>query len=174
MGRCKRTNCRYRMRKEVVFANCDYFGKTGKTRRSQIFKRYGFTKWTKEAVFQMDPANCPLYEPTNPQSCGNWTPEERVRLQELYDQGLNDVEIGAEMDVTPERVGRWRRAQGFQWNKLVDYKLIAELYQQGLTDKQIGERAGCSEDSAGSWRRERGLPSNGPGRHWKKKGDTDG
>ena len=66
MGRCKHTDCRYRMPVHIAEEDgpcCDYFGQTGQTRLGQIYKEHGFTRRTKETRCWTDPARCSLYEP---------------------------------------------------------------------------------------------------------------
>lgn len=68
------------------------------------------------------------------------------RLMRLYNQGLNDKEIGKLLGVTNQPIMRWRKKHGLKSN----YKSpgspgsrrdkIHDLYNEGLTDKQIGNK----------------------------------
>lgn len=61
MGRCMRTDCRYRADEDADH-RCDYAEKTGRTRLGQIYKAYGFKRPSRAAAYFADPARCPLYE----------------------------------------------------------------------------------------------------------------
>lgn len=68
------------------------------------------------------------------------------RLMRLYNQGLNDKEIGKIVGVTSYTIFRWRRKHSLK-SKYVSpgrpgtrREKIRDLYNEGLTDKQIANK----------------------------------
>lgn len=193
MGRCKRVDCRYHMRESVAAAegpSCDYFGKTGRLRLGEIRRQYGIDRLTKETAPFFDAAACPCYKPddgkkrksksiclpgssprrktefkTKAQTAGTLPEEERRRRLELYNQGLNDVEIGRAVGLSSNGVRSWRLREdlpanyrtGFQ--PKFDRAEARRLYEQRKTDKEISEALGAIRCTITTWRNREGLPA---------------
>ena len=81
-------------------------------------------------------------------------------LQELYDQGLRDVEIARATGLLDYEVGAWRKKAGLPANsnrRKFDRKLARELYDQGWSDKKIAKELGVNHKTVASWRYKNGL-----------------
>lgn len=93
--------------------------------------------------------------------------KEKKRL-ELYNQGLNDVEIATQLGLTHEAIFAWRKSRDLLPNGrtdsrrlvLVNEDKIRLLYNQGLNDSEIGREIGCERYTITYWRRAHGLSPN--------------
>lgn len=103
---------------------------------------------------------------------------ENEQIMALYNQGLNDREIGAAIFRDRASVGKWRRLrglppncpQGYPHKILMDIieqktaeqnRIKMELYKRGYNDREIGEAIGMTGGAITYWRRKRGLKRNG-------------
>ena len=79
MGRCERTDCRFRMQEAVSARGegpqCDYAESTGKTRLGQIYRALGVDQHSPLAAYYADPARCPFYERTTQMEPAGERPE---------------------------------------------------------------------------------------------------
>lgn len=92
------------------------------------------------------------------------------QMRVLYDEGMNDHQIGREMGCSPCTVRNWRLREGLKGN--TDRKRTSPaatierraqmmtLWKQGLDDRQISDRMQLSVKTVRTWRRENGLQSN--------------
>jgi len=94
--------------------------------------------------------------------------EERKRLK-LYNQGLNDVEMAAELNVGRHAVRGWRKRRGLPANvgpgetgsiPEEEHKERLKYYNQGLSDREIGKKVHLSKTGIAYWRETHGLPAN--------------
>lgn len=116
----------------------------------------------------------------NPDTCGLvWTGKRskvgqtlKEAFRELWEDGMNDVEIAGETGVSKTAVLNWRRREGLGSNyrkretpkaRREEAKILA-LYDEKLNDQEIAQRMGCSVTKIRAVRLRRGLPSN-----WKRK-----
>jgi len=83
-------------------------------------------------------------------------------FMELYDQGLNDTEIGEALGFSPSSISGYRRGLGLPDNlrRVKNYKSrFMELYGNGLSDGDIGKEMGFLRQTIGKFRRSLGLPA---------------
>ncbi len=81
---------------------------------------------------------------------------------ELYNQGLNDTEIGEALGFSPSSISGFRRGLGLPGNRrrVEKYKSrFMELYGNGLSDGEIGKAMGFLRQTIGRFRRSLGLPA---------------
>lgn len=91
------------------------------------------------------------------------TPEEQAKLRELYNQGLQDIEIAKILYVSPFSVRQWRIVNGLPSNKNTRRdKERMVLYQQGFSDREICRRLNLNPcgSTITQWRQSKGLPPN--------------
>ena len=86
-------------------------------------------------------------------------------MRPLYDKGLTDGEIAAEIGCTRTTVGKWRRKEGLALNVKPafyanDREELKRLYKLGYTDRQIAEALHITKNTVTGWRHRRGLPVN--------------
>ena len=100
---------------------------------------------------------------------GKLPPDEEKKRLELYNQGLNDVQIGKEVYVTRYAIRSWRQTRGFPPNMKrgekprvpeKEHRLRLKYYNQGLNDTEIGEEVGLSKTGVAYWRGAHNLPAN--------------
>lgn len=64
-------------------------------------------------------------------------------FEKLYNQGLNDTEIGAALDVSPDVVYHERKRNSlkpnFKYKNRISKESFMSLYNKGLNDREIGE-----------------------------------
>lgn len=89
------------------------------------------------------------------------------KARRLYDQGITDREIAAEMGASYSTVHRWRLAAQLPPKSAkhkrrckFDETLARKLYDDGLSDQKIADQVGASFQSISRWRIRNGLPSN--------------
>ena len=170
--------CRRRCRFRGSDGCCYYHMIMGKTRLVQLYKLIGAKTLTDEVRELLRPKNCGFFEP------GKF--ENRVRTivlqgshverdkrpkrmaeseaRKLYQEGKNDAEIAAALEVSRQTVSKWRKRVGLQavihLNRMTfDEKKAMRLYKKGKTDGQIGAAVGKSAEAICKWRWRRGLPS---------------
>jgi hypothetical protein len=88
-----------------------------------------------------------------------------AEFQKLYDQGLNDSEIGRKVGVETSTVRIWRNDYGLpsltmssaDRGKKYD-EMFQPYYEQGLTSRQIADATSTNIKIVDSWRRNRGYP----------------
>lgn len=95
------------------------------------------------------------------------------QMRMMYDEGMGDRQIAAEMGCSPCTVRNWRLREGLAGNtgrQRTSPEAVQErrrqmmtLWKQGLDDRQISDRMQLNVKTVRKWRRERGLESN-----WKK------
>jgi len=81
---------------------------------------------------------------------------------ELYNQGLNDTEIGESLGFSSSSISGFRRNLGLLGNlrRVENYKSrFMELYGNGLSDGEIGKAMGFLRQTIGRFRRSLGLPA---------------
>lgn len=83
---------------------------------------------------------------------------------ELYNQGLNDTEIGKYLGVNNVTIHNWRSERklpsNFQYKKSFDTNKFIELYNQGLNWTDIAKELNTTESSICMYGKELGLPPN--------------
>lgn len=89
---------------------------------------------------------------------------EKVRMR-MYNEGLNDTEIGKKLRLTISAIWHWREKRGLKPNfsrKLNknEEELRMKLYKEGLNDTEIGKKLGLNKSAIWSWRKKEGLKSN--------------
>ena len=101
--------------------------------------------------------------------------EHEARLK-LYNQGLNDTEMGHALYLSPATVHRWRRINGLPSNfkspRMTGAELeeIWRMYRAGETDWRIGKATGRPASTIYNWRKRNGLPKNSPKGRKKRNG----
>ncbi|GAH11138.1 unnamed protein product, partial [marine sediment metagenome] len=81
------------------------------------------------------------------------------QLIDLYEQGLNDKEIGERLGAANTTVNIHRRRLGLEAHsrrRFTDEQLI-ELYDKKLNDREIAEKLGVARPNVSSYRRRLGL-----------------
>lgn len=84
----------------------------------------------------------------------------------LYNQGLNDREIGERLYLTSSAIAFWRRVNGLPAHNT--YRRITpeidaemrEIHRAGKSDLVISKKFGMNKNTVYSWRRRNGLPAN--------------
>lgn len=98
------------------------------------------------------------------------TNEEIARLEELFAQGLSDVEIGRSIGYCDKWIMAKRVKLGLRrppkGNSKIDYNRLKELYDQGKADWQIAMELECSENAVCKMRQRKGLYK---GHGWRRK-----
>ena len=82
-------------------------------------------------------------------------------FMELYNQGLNDTEIGDVLRFTPPAISNFRRNLELPSHikRMKDYKsCFMKLYDKGISDREIGKTLGFSRQTIGEFRRSLDLP----------------
>lgn len=81
------------------------------------------------------------------------------RVKELWEKGLNDVEIGERLGCSKSTVFYHRKKKlNLPSNTWIDRERVRELNSKGLNDSEIGERLGCSNTSVWRIRKELDIP----------------
>ena len=88
----------------------------------------------------------------------------RAQMLQLYNAGLSDPEIGAQVGLSKSAVCAWRKSAALPPNRSSarqdhDDKVL-QLYRQGLSDEQIGELVGRKRRTIANWRQKHHLPVN--------------
>lgn len=92
--------------------------------------------------------------------------EEHEKRMSLYNQGLNDREIGKRLYLSASAVRYWRRWNGLPANKTywaITPEMDAEMrkmHQTGESDLAIARKMGLAKGTVYSWRCRKGLPTN--------------
>ena len=92
--------------------------------------------------------------------------KEKVRMK-LYEEGLNDLEIGRKLKLTRSAIQAWRQKRGFKSNFSRGGQRLSEdeeekrmkLYEEGLNDLKIGKKLKLTGGAISAWRTSRKLPS---------------
>ena len=82
-----------------------------------------------------------------------------VRL-DLYNQGLNDEEIGAKIDRSPTGIRRWRLSKPLppqHSDDIVDEDKFYELYYKGYSDNEIARELNINQGYVSIFREGEGL-----------------
>ena len=154
---------------------CDYIGITGKAR---IATSPGVGKACKEFVPQEGEKKRKVSQMTVRVNAG-MRPEDlekssRARVYQqmriLYDEGMNDRQIGDELGKSPCTVRNWRLREGLASNTerqrtstaavMERRREMMALYKQGLDDRKIADKMMLSVKTVRKWRRENKLKSN--------------
>ena len=144
---------------------CDYLLMTGKRRGCSI-------------------DDCTIYTIGKVTRKRKATTDDKVeRLEELYNEGLNDKEIAEKTGVSKIAVCRWRHRNKLPHNRYANkpksnrtrthkkgdayienpkYAIVRELYNEGLNDKEIAAKVGMHQKSIFRWRKDNKLLSNTP------------
>lgn len=162
--RCRK--CRFRGAGGVL---CDYAGITGHV-RLKVSPGVGemCTVFEKGDPPEMKPQKMTV----RPNLEREVQRKDRIRRQmrELWEAGLNDREIGEEVNRSSTAVRAWRikeglysngpgrRGEGAQTQELK--RKMLELYHRGMTDQEIGQEVGRSKKTVKTWRLTAGLESN--------------
>lgn len=94
------------------------------------------------------------------------TKETLETVRRLYDDGLDDISIGAMVGRTKSAIAKWRYRNNLPTNKQRvmddpdDQAEFNRLYRQGETDRAIAVKLGVSNMMVGIHRQSLGLPSN--------------
>jgi len=82
-------------------------------------------------------------------------------FQKFYDLGYNDKSIALETNSKPYTVGKWRRMNNLNVNKLIDrYHIqIKDMVSNNMSNKQISNLLPISNVHICTIRRELGIPS---------------
>jgi uncharacterized protein YjcR len=91
------------------------------------------------------------------------------KAKKLYDQGMNDAEIGNAIGCSRSAVNHWRLRNNLPKNKMkgvtktreskFNWERAKKLYDQGMNDVEIGSAIGCSSATVYFWRTKNGLPA---------------
>lgn len=79
----------------------------------------------------------------------------------MYEQGMNDSQIAASLNVTRMAVHEWRNARGLHINRYDKDAERMEAYNRGLSDGQAAKELGIGKTTFREWRRKKGLKPNG-------------
>ncbi len=83
---------------------------------------------------------------------------------ELYNRGLNDVEIADKQKTTVATITNWRIKHKLPSNSKTQYKEVhkkrLELHKKGLTDRKIADNEGCKVTAIHNWRKRNNLEAN--------------
>lgn len=91
--------------------------------------------------------------------------ERDATMRALYEQGMNDAQIGEAIGRSRDTVRHWRNRRGLPAIDVTAVALGEErddrlaLWQQGLTDREIADRIGRHPDVVRRWRSRHGLES---------------
>ena len=92
--------------------------------------------------------------------------EEEARRMKLYNQGLNDIEIGEAVGMTNSGVCCWRSSRGLPANRgkrsvrerdLATYERRLKMYHAGVSCREIARREGVTIGAIYNWRNGSGL-----------------
>ena len=97
------------------------------------------------------------------------------KVQNLYDEGLTDLEISMEVGCVPATITTWRTRKGLKPNrsstrrgKKIDYLEMERLYNEGKNDIEIAKILECSPSSVYFWRKQNDATSNEEVSRWIK------
>ena len=86
----------------------------------------------------------------------------KEQMKALYDKGMIDREIAAEMKCHEKTVALWRRKEGLPANRkykpAVDPKVFESMYKLGYSDQKISKLTGCHHSVVANWRHKNDLP----------------
>lgn len=183
---CRRA-CKYRG--EICRGGgCDYLLMTGKSRLKAVYDLLGVDRLSAEQLQKeplLRPENCPLYEkrkrgqakkkqrpialpgsriratkqPRKAHNKGVFCFDVVVALR-LYQQGLNDNQIAAEVGATRSNVYWWRKVNGLpsKWEPArMPGDMIRQLFAEGKTNEEIASAIGKSTKAVKNWRMKHGL-----------------
>lgn len=168
MERCGK--CKYRGSGEC---GCDYLGMTG---RARILVSPGVgEECTAFAPMTGEPERKRAQMTIRPNAGERREAQEargreRVfrQMKAMYEEGMSDRAIAAELHVSPTSVKRWRGREGLSVNNhgsipdkvQAERKAAAkELWARGGSDSDIAQALGVSPRTVAKWRYDMGLPS---------------
>jgi len=163
---CKR--CRYRGFLDYdTQICCNYIGITGHARSLLPPREDGQCPAFEEGELQSLPIPRPMVgepkERPEPRSPADSMADRFKQMQDLYDQGMTDREIGEEMRCSERTVSSWRRRAGLPGNgakkkHFYDPEEFRKLYDQGYSDARISKMTGYHHSVIANWRNKNGLP----------------
>lgn len=116
-----------------------------------IADRYGITRERVRQIVGPALMVCPLAERGN-------NPD---RIQELYDSGLTDPQIGRKLGMSKYQIFEWRKLRGLPPQaRIGEFASRMEMYSNGMSDVAIGKVEGVWSTAIAGWRHRRGLPPN--------------
>jgi WhiB family redox-sensing transcriptional regulator len=90
-----------------------------------------------------------------------------LQRMEMYDQGLNDRELGAALGMTHKAIIAWRKRENLPANSPAHLPHTPEqtrtkwaAYEAGQTDAVIAQIVGCTQESIRKWRMRNQLKVN--------------
>lgn len=108
------------------------------------------------------------------------------QFRELYDRGMNDIEIAEATGVNRKTICDWRKMNKLPAHALLHRLDLEEcdeiyrpLYEQGMTDSQVAEACGVNPWNVRDWRQRRRLKANlmrgrsGGRKPWKDRQEED-
>jgi len=132
----------------------------------------GYGKWRSELVETLPDGTrrYRIFKDSSPiKQRRRFMAEYEKRFRELYDQELNDREIGDTLGFSDTTVGKFRNKLGLPPHhkirstarRISEYHMqFMELYNQGLSDRQIGEALDFHKGTVSVYRRKKlGLPA---------------
>ena len=89
-----------------------------------------------------------------------------TRAKELYDKGMNDIQISTTLDINKIAIRMWRNANDLpvirkQLNH-IPHDEVMKLYNEGLSDGAIARQLGLSSNTIVAWRKRNNLEPNFP------------
>ena len=87
---------------------------------------------------------------------------DREEARALWEQGLNDREIGQRLGVCDTTIWAWRKVEELPPNRKETLNAVkmTELLQAGLTDAEVARELGIRAKSVEAWRNRRGIKRN--------------
>ena len=95
------------------------------------------------------------------------TTKEHDQKLELYNQGLTDLEIAQQLNISVSNVNTWRRTHKLPLIKSKNRKISEEeeqkrlyFYNKGFSDTDIALKCGVTISAICAWRKDRKLKNN--------------
>lgn len=90
--------------------------------------------------------------------------ERHRKMRELYDRGMNDVQIAEATGMAEKTIAKYRKAQGLpphmrERKCKIDTERARKLWEQGKTDPEIASALGVSKGCVWHWRNTAGIAS---------------
>ena len=141
---------------------CHYALITGKTCTKQMRDDPTLThSSTACSFYERDPTKRVRTTSTTPKQPIIYDSLPHERIQAMYDDGLNDREIGDVLGLPKSYIYDWRHRRGLPANIVrIDEEKIREGYSAGLSDAEVAKYAGCSKGKVYTWREKNFLPPN--------------